>query len=108
LEVLYAVTGAIGHQGWWAIGGRQWRDVRADDRPDVTRVAGMATERFHQQRDPCLVLHHQLQPHVVAIGAMISAVAPCEMHAGRVGLLGTVVVAIDVEPRAVQMREPRG
>jgi hypothetical protein len=73
----------------------------------VSRVAGMATEWLHQQRDPCLVLHNQVQHDLVEVGAMIPAVAPRAVKDMGVGRLGTVVAAVDVETRAVQVRKPR-
>jgi len=38
---------------------------------------------------------------------MISVVAPRDVNDMRVGLLSTIVAAIDVETGAVQMRKPR-
>jgi len=38
---------------------------------------------------------------------MIPAVVPCNMDDMGIGFLGTVVAAINMETRAVQMRKPR-
>jgi hypothetical protein len=38
---------------------------------------------------------------------MVAAVAACDVNDPRVGLLSTVVAAINVETRAVQMHQPR-
>jgi hypothetical protein len=107
LEVLRAVQSAVGDQGRWAIGGRPLGHVRRDDVPEVTRGAGMATERLHQQRDAGLMCHDQVPHDVIAVGPMVTAVAAGEVKDTRLRLLGTIVAALDVETRAVQMCKGR-
>jgi hypothetical protein len=108
VEVPCPVKGAIRHQGARAIGRLQLGDVGGDHVSNGRRLAGMATEWWHQQREPGLVLHHQVQHDLVEVGALSPAVAPRDLPDMGVGLLGTVVAAVDVETRAVQMRKPRG
>jgi hypothetical protein len=107
LEVPCTVQGAIRHQGARAIGRMPPCEVGSAQVSKVIRVAGMATEWWHQQRDPCLVLHNPVQPDLVEVGALIPAVAPRDVKDMGVGRLGTVVAAVDGETRAVQGRKPR-
>ena len=51
-----------------------------DDLAELVGIAAIATERFHQDRDPGLVLHHQLQHHLVQVGPMVPTIAMGNMH----------------------------
>jgi hypothetical protein len=82
--------------------------VGGDHVSEVMDVAGMATEWLHQQRDSRLVLHKHIQHDLVEVGAMIPAIASRDVYDMGIGLLGTIVAAINVETRAVQMRQSRG
>jgi len=74
----------------------QRRAVLRDDGPAVTHVAGIATERFHHQRDPSLVIHNEVQHDLVEVWAMIPAVSPrsagrrCPAPHGRLALARAV------------------
>jgi hypothetical protein len=83
-------------------------DVLSDDVSEVAGIAGIADERFHEHRDPGLVLDKQVQHDLLEVGTMILAVAPGDVNDLCHRFLGTVVTAIDVESRTVQMRKPRG
>ena len=76
--------------------------------PQVDCVAGIATERLHQQRDAGLVLHDQVQPDVIQAAPMSATVAAGDVHHVRVRLLDTVIAPIDVEAGAVEMGKGRG
>jgi hypothetical protein len=67
----------------------------------------MATERL-QQRDASLMLHPQVQPDVVEVRAVISALAAGDVTDVGVRLLPTKVAAIDVNAGAIEMDNGRG
>ena len=65
----------------------------------------MATQRLHQHRNTSLVLHHQLQHHLVEVGAMIPAIAAGDVHDLFVWSLSAIIPAIDMETRRIEMAE---
>ena len=77
--------------------------VVGDHLPEIARVVGMATEWPHQYGDASLVLHDQGEHHVIEVRAMISAVALGDMDDMFIGLLPTVLAAIDVRAGALEM-----
>jgi hypothetical protein len=68
----------------------------------------MATEGLHQDRNASLVLDHQLQHHLIQVRPMIPAVAAGEVNTLRLGLLLTVITAVDVNARAIERHKGRG
>jgi hypothetical protein len=68
----------------------------------------MATEGWHQDRNASLVLDHELQHHLMQVRPMISAVAAGDVHNLRLGLLPTVITAVDVNARAIERHKGRG
>jgi hypothetical protein len=74
----------------------------SDAVPAVACVNGMAPEWPHRDRHPSLMLSYQVGPHVVGVEPMIAMVAVRRMHHGHVRRLSTVIVALDVEARAVR------
>jgi len=77
----------------------------ADDLAKVSRITTVATKRLHQDGNSGLVLDHQVEPHVVQVGSMISAVTAGEVNDLRFGRLVALVAAIDMEAGAIQMGE---
>jgi hypothetical protein len=66
-------------------------------------ITAVATERLHQERDACLVLHHQLHHHVVEVRPMILAITSSDVQDRGLGLLLTVVEPLDMNARAIEM-----
>jgi hypothetical protein len=71
-------------------------------------MGAMATEGLHQDRNASLVLDHQLQHPLIQVRPMISAVAAGDVHNLCLGLLLTVLTAVDVKARAIEMHTGRG
>jgi hypothetical protein len=65
--------------------------------------AAVATERFHQDGNACLMLHHQLQHDVVEVRPMIPAVTSGNVHNLVLRLFVAVVTSIDMKARAIEM-----
>ena len=60
---------------------------------------------LHQHRDTGLVLHHQLQHHLVQVGAMIPTIGQGDVHDLFVRRLRAVRAAIDMKTRRIEMAE---
>ena len=105
LEVLGAIEGTVGHQIGRAIGGVEVRNVVPDDLAELFGITAIATQRLHQDRDPGLMLHDQLQHHLVQVGAMIPTIAVGDVHDLFVRGLSAVIAAIDMETRRIEMGE---
>ena len=57
------------------------RNVVTDDLAERSCASlTIATQRLHEHRDPGLVLHDQLQHHLVEVGAMIPTIAMGDVH----------------------------
>jgi hypothetical protein len=63
---------------------------------------------LHQDRNASLVLDHQLQHPVIQVRPMIAAVAAGDVKNRRLGLLLTVITAVDVNARAIERHNGRG
>ena len=81
------------------------RHVAADDLAKRLAITPMATQGLHQHRHTSLVLHHQLQHHLVEVGAMIPARAAGEAHDLCVRSLSAVIPAIDMDTRRLETAE---
>jgi len=83
--------------------------VPLDDAVETRLVVDVAARCRHQQGDARLVFAHQLQDHLVQVGAMVAAVALADVdHALRCRLVAAIVIAIDMEARRVQMAASTG
>jgi hypothetical protein len=91
-EVLLTVVGTIRHQVRGAVDGIRVFNVLDNNVPEVARISGVATEWPHQCRNPGLVLHHQVEHHLIEVGPMIVTVASRHVNHVRVRLLSTVIV----------------
>ena len=103
LEILGTLEGTVGHQRGSTIGGGEVRNGVPDARTALLGITAIATERRQQDRDTGLVLHKQLQHHVVESRALIATRAAGDGHNGLLRLLVTVGAPIDMEPRAIEM-----
>jgi len=108
LEVVCTREGTIGDKRGGTISRVSRRHRRLDDLPKLWHITAMATEGWHQDRHASLVLDHELQHHVIQVRPMISAVAAGEVHHLRLGLLLTVITAVDVNARALERHTGRG
>ena len=76
--------------------------------PNALPSLTIATERLHQHRDTGLVLHHQLQHHLVEVRPMIPTIALGDVHDLFVRSLSAVITAIDMKARAYRDGVKRG
>jgi len=76
--------------------------------PKLLHLTALATAGLHQDRKASLVLDHSLQYHLIQVRPMSSAVAAGDVHTLRLGLLLTVITAVDVNARAIEMHNGRG
>lgn len=100
-----AIEGTIGDEVRRPVGGLSWRHMLADDLANVSRITTVATKRSHQHGNAGLVLDHQVEPHLVQVGSMISAVTAGNGHDLCLGRLVAMVAAIDMDAGAIQMGE---
>jgi hypothetical protein len=77
----------------------QWLDVGTDHLAKRLGIPAVATKRCHQDGDPCLMLHHELQHNLVEVRAMIATIALGGVNHLCLGLLVAVVVTIDMNAR---------
>jgi hypothetical protein len=103
LEVDFAIEGAICHQRGHAIGGLPRLHMGANGLAKGLGITAIATERLHQDRKACLMLHHQLPHDLVQVRPMIPAVPPGDVHHLCFGLFVAVVASIDMKARAIPM-----
>ena len=108
LEVVGAIESTVGYQRGRALGGLEGRKVVPDDLAALTGITALATERLHQDREPSLVLHNQLQHHLVQVGPMSPTLAVGDVHdlVGGRGRAG--IPAIDMDAGTIEMRAGRG
>ena len=76
-----------------------------DDLAERFAIMTIATQGLHQHRDTGLVLHHQLQHHLVEVRAMIPTIALGDVHDLFVRRLRAVIPAIDMKTRRIEMAE---
>jgi hypothetical protein len=81
------------------------RNVVTDDLAECFAILTIATQGLHQHRDTALVLHHQLQHHLVEVRAMIPTIAVGDVHDLFVRRLCAVIAAIDMKTRRIEMAE---
>ena len=74
-----------------------------DDLAERFAIMTIATQGLHQHRDTGLVLHDQLQHHLVEVRAMIPTIALGDVHDLFVRRLRAVIAAIDMETRRIEM-----
>ena len=105
LQVLCTIEGTVGHQERRAIGGLQLGHMVGDDLAKVVRVTTIATEGLHQHGNTGLVFHNQVQHHLVEVRALIPTVATGDVNDVCLRFLVTVIAAIDMEARPIEMGE---
>src|SRR4029450_737573 len=85
--------------------GVELRNVVTDDLAERFAIMTIATQGLHQHRDTGLVLHHQLQHHLVEVRAMIPTITLGDVHDLFVRRLRAVIAAIDMKTRRIEMAE---
>jgi hypothetical protein len=70
LEIVLALEGTIGHEIRYPGGGTSLGNVVLNGAAKRLGIMTLATERFHQERNPGLMFHYQLQHNVVEVGTM--------------------------------------
>jgi hypothetical protein len=108
LEVVFTREGTIGDKIGGTISRLSLRQIRLDDRPKLFHITAMATEGLHQDRKASLMLANELQHPLMQVRPMLSAVAAGAVHHRRLGLLLTVIAAVDVTARAIERHNGRG
>ena len=78
------------------------------DLAEVVHITAIATEGLHQHRNASLVFDNQVQHHLVEVRPMIPTVAPGDVNDLLLGLLVTVVAAIDMKTGAIEMGKAWG
>jgi hypothetical protein len=105
LEGLGTLEGTVGDQERRAIGELQLCSMVGDDLAELVPITPIPTEGLHQQRHTGVVFDHQVQHHVVEVRALIPTGAAGDMHDVLIGLLITLVAAVDRKTRASEMRK---
>ena len=77
----------------------------ADDLAKRFAITAIATQGLPQHRDTGLVLHDQLQHHLVEVRAMIPTIARGDVHDLFVRRPRAVIPAIDMKTRRIEMAE---
>ena len=103
LEIFGTVEGTVGDQESGAIGDLQLRDMVSDELAEVLRITAIATERLHQHRNTGLVFNNQVEHHLVEVRSLIPTIAAGDVNDVLIGLLITVVAAIDMKARAIEV-----
>ena len=78
-----------------------------DDLAKVVRVTTIATEGLHQHGNGGLVFDDQVEHHLVQVWPLIPTVAAGDVNNMLLRLLVTVVAAIDMKTRAIEMGKAR-
>jgi hypothetical protein len=107
LEIFGTVEGPVGDQERGARGDLQLRDMVRDELAEVLRITAIATERLHQHRHTGRVFNKQVEPHLVEIRALLPTRAAGEVNDVLLGLRITVVAAIDMQARAIEVSKSR-
>jgi hypothetical protein len=94
---------AVGHEIGGISSGVELCHMVTDNLAERFAFMTIATQGLHQPRDTGLVLHDQLQHHLVQIGAMIPTIAVGDVHDLVVRSLLAVIPAIDMETRRIEM-----
>jgi hypothetical protein len=105
VQMLGALEGTVGHEIGGVGRGVERRPVVPDDLAERCAIMTMATQGLPQPRATGLVLHHQRQPHLVAVGAMSPTRARGEVHDLCVRSLIPVIPAIAMPTRRIKMAE---
>jgi hypothetical protein len=80
VQILGAIERTVGHEISGVGSGVELRNVITDDLAERFAIMTIATQGLHQHRDTGLVLHDQLQHHLIEVRAMIPALALGEVH----------------------------
>ena len=108
MQVLCTLESPVRDQECRAIGDLQLGHVVCDDLAEVVRVTTIPTEGLHQHGNTGLVFDHQVQHHLVEVRALIPTVAAGDVNDVLLWLLVTVVTAIDMEARTIEMGKRGG
>ena len=103
LGVGFTLEGTISHDIGHPRRGVQLLEVGTDFLAKRLDITAVATERLHQEGDPCLMLDDQLQHDLIEVRPMISAVPAGDVHDLLLQLLITVVASIDMKTCTVEM-----
>jgi hypothetical protein len=108
LQRLRGVQGAVGHQVAQPAA-LKLPLVPLDEAVETRLVVDVAARRRHQQGDARLAFAHQVQHHLVQVGAVVAAVALADVdHARRRRPVAAVVLAVDMEAGRVQVAARAG
>jgi hypothetical protein len=108
LAVGLAREGAISDELGGAIGGLPWGDGLTDHLAERLPITTIPTQGCQPDRNASLGLDAQLEPHVVEVGPMISAIPPRDGHDLLCRRLAAVIGAIAMEAGALRMRHAWG
>src|SRR5262245_45497334 len=78
-----------------------------DELPEVGRITAIPTEGLHQHGNASLVFDHQIEHHLVQVWPLIPTVAAGDVNDVLIRLLVTVVAAIDMKTRTIEMGKAR-
>src|ERR671933_2153472 len=78
-----------------------------NDLPKIGRITAIPTEGFHQHGNGGLVFDDQIEAHWVQVGPLIPTVAAGDVNNLLSRLLITVVAAMDMKTRAIEMGKAR-
>jgi hypothetical protein len=101
--MLCARQGTVGDEGGNAVRGLPVGHGVGNHRPDIARIAGMATAWRHQHGEARRVCHDPVEPHVLEVRAMIAAGALGDREDMCVGVRPPVVAALTMNARAIQL-----
>ena len=108
LEVVGGIEGTISDQRGRPRRGVSLGQMVLDHRAARVRLTAMATQRWPQDRQAGLGLDHPRQPPVVEVTPRLPAVASGAGHDRRLGLLRTVITAVNGHAGAIAGGTGRG
>jgi hypothetical protein len=103
LQVLGTIEGTVSDKECHARGELQLSHMIGDDLAEVVRVTTIATEGLHQHGDIGLVFDYQVQHDLVKVRALSPTVAVGDMNDVLLRLLVTILAAINMEARAIEV-----